>query len=111
MQQMDDKTGKPLPVTPEWLLPQNQPLTAAQKEQQREAIVQRLIELTDANNAMYAVVTDAQQRLCELEASHRAFTDEIKPALWRELGLLDGKIADHRGLSLWGRLRWLVRGA
>ncbi len=88
MQQMDDKTGKPLPVTPDWLLPQNQPLTAAQKEQQREAIVQRLIELTAANNAMYAQVTELLGRA----------------------GSLDDALEAHRALSLWGRLRWLVRG-
>jgi len=99
MQHMDDKTGKPLDVTPEWLLPEHQPLTAAQKEKQREAMVQRLIELTAANNALYAQVTDALAKTAEHEAA--------LAAMQMRLAFLERHAMP---LTFWGRMRWLVRG-
>lgn len=47
MQRVDDVTGEPLAGVR---------MSAAEREQQREAMVRRLQELTQANNALYARV-------------------------------------------------------
>jgi hypothetical protein len=91
MQQMDDVTGEPIR------------LSAHDREQWRRDTHQQIQHLIAANNALYA-------RVVTLENAKTEFELEIKPAIWRELGLLDDKIVTLHCLPWFSRLRWLITG-
>ena len=98
MQRVDDVTGEPIQ------------LSATQRERWRQETERLVHELVHANNQLYAVQNVLMERVKELEDWRSEFALEIKPAIWRELGLLDDKIVTLHTLSLFERLRWLVLG-
>jgi hypothetical protein len=57
MQRVDDVTGE--------ALLDSRRLSATQREEQREAMVRRLQELTQANNLLYARVQDCEARTAD----------------------------------------------
>ena len=98
MQRVDDVTGEPIQ------------LSATQRERWRRATEQRVSELIQANNHLYAAHNALMARVEHLEERNNEFVMEIKPALYRELGLLDDKIVTMQYVPLWRRMWNAVMG-
>lgn len=112
MQRVDDVTGEPIR------------LSATERERQREAMVHRLHELTQANNALYARIVALEEwrneskSWIERKTSHAQMDVQALEIHLAEQGVLRYQIqtdtwhspAVTRARSLWQRLRWLVTG-
>lgn len=88
------------------------PRSAAQREQERQEIAATLQALKlHYRPDQHEVFSGADEYLSgRIDAVEAMWTHEEKSALWLAIGNHSDALCAWRGLTFWGRMRWLVCG-